>query len=688
ASSTDRESVERRHRDKEALRRWLARLLSADIAIAEAVDDAVAAVNADPTAIDDFLQRQNYGLAFWGTARRELDYRRFFDITELAGVRVEDPEVFADTHRLVLEWLADGSVAGVRVDHIDGLRDPQEYLTRLRSAAPGSWVVVEKILEEGERLPESWPADGTTGYDFTNLVAGLFVDPAGERELTEFYASFTGEPSWEEVARASKELVVHDVLASEVARLTALFVEVAAVHRSTRDYTRWELREALAEVLVAFPVYRTYASSKSDRRYVSSAIETAVAHRPDLDADLLRFLGSVLTFDIEGAAERELALRFQQASGPIMAKGLEDTAFYRYNRLVALNEVGGDPGHFGVSLEEFHQANAERLSQWPLALLATSTHDTKRSEDVRARLCLLSEDVPRWREAVERWPHKIDPNTEYLLYQTLVGAHPLDADRAVEYMTKATKEAKVNTSWVEPNAEYDDALAAFIKELIGDEQFAADLAAFVAPLITPGRINSLAQQLLKLTSPGVPDVYQGTEVWDLSLVDPDNRRPVDYSERRRLLASEADPPTAWRDHADSGLPKLLLTERALHLRRRLPSAFGAESTYEPLEVRGENADHVAAFLRRGHDGAAITVAPRLVYGLARRQNASNVGPSGDLPGFSGVGSSIGGVSGDVNLPPGEWRSELTGAPLDGGWISVSELCAEFPVALLSHEGAL
>jgi len=679
ADATDRESVERRHRDKEALRRWLARVLSDDSAVAGAVDDAVARLNADPSAIDDFLQRQNYGLAFWGTARRELDYRRFFDISELAGVRVEDEEVFADTHRLVLQWLADGSLDGVRVDHIDGLRDPEGYLARLHAAAPGSWVVVEKILEEGERLPESWPADGTTGYDFTNLVAGLFVDPAGERELTDCYASFTGDDaSWDDVARASKELVVRDVLASEVARLTASFVEVAAGHRSTRDYTRWELREALAGVLIAFPVYRTYAApqrplSEDDRRYVEHSVEVAIAHRPDLDADLLRFLGSVLTLDVAGPAEQELAARFQQASGPVMAKGLEDTAFYRYNRLVALNEVGGDPGRFGVSVDEFHKANAERQAAWPQALLATSTHDTKRSEDVRARLCLLSEDPARWRSALDRWPHKIDANTEYLLYQTLVGAHPLDADRAVEYMTKATKEAKVHTSWVEPNAEFDESLAAFIKELLGDEQFVGDLDAFVAPLIGPGRVNSLAQQLLKLTSPGVPDIYQGTEVWDLSLVDPDNRRPVDYNVRRRLLASDVDPATAWRDHADSGLPKLLLTQRALRLRRRLPSAFGPESTYEPLEVRGEHADHVVAFLRRGSEGAAVTVVPRLVLGAEMSGNRTFLRQECEVA---------------VPGAAGEWRSELTGALVDGGWVNVGRLFADFPVALLSHEGAL
>ncbi|MBV8979910.1 MAG: malto-oligosyltrehalose synthase, partial [Acidimicrobiia bacterium] len=637
---------------------------------ARAVDDAVASLNADPAALDDFLQRQNYRLAFWGTARRELDYRRFFDISELAGVRVEEMQVFEDTHRLVLEWLADGSLAGVRVDHIDGLRDPEEYLGRLRSAVPEGWIVVEKILEDEERLPASWPVGGTTGYDFTNLVTGLFVDPAGEQALTDFYGSFTGAPAqWEEVASASKELVVRDVLASEVARLTALFSEVAAAHRSTRDYTRWELREALAEVLVAFPVYRTYAvagrpASDVDRQYVSHAVETAAARRRDLDAGLFRFLGSVLTLDVTGRAEQELALRFQQASGPVMAKGLEDTAFYRYNRLVALNEVGGDPGRFGVSAEEFHRANAERLASWPDALLATSTHDTKRSEDVRSRLCLLSEDPARWRDALERWPHRIDRNTEYLLYQTLVGAHPLDADRAIEYMTKATKEAKVHTSWVEPNSSFDEALAAFIKELLSDDQFLADLDGFVAPLVAPGRVNSLAQQLLKLTSPGVPDIYQGTELWDLSLVDPDNRRPVDYDVRRRLLASRADPATVWRDEAGSGLPKLLLTQRALHLRQRMPSAFGPDSTYEPLEVRGELADHVVAFVRQGAGGAVVTVVPRLVL---------------QLDDWRGT---------EVRLPAGDWRSELGGIPVGGGWVPVGELFADFPVALLSREAAV
>ncbi len=680
AGATDRASVDRRHRDKEALRRWLARLLDEDPAAAAAVDQAVAAVKADPVQLDELLQRQNYCLAYWGTARRELDYRRFFDITELAGLRVEDPEVFGDTHRLILRWLGDGSLDGVRVDHVDGLRDPEQYLRRLRSAAPDAWVVVEKILEEGERLPPSWPCEGTTGYDFTNLVTGLFVDPDGEEALTSIYVSLTGEPaSWDEVARQSKELVVRDVLASELDRLTELFVHVASGHRATRDYTRWELREALASLLVAFRVYRTYvaagrAPTDQDRRYVADAVAAAVARRPDLDRPLFEFLASVLVLDVDGPAERELALRFQQASGPVMAKGVEDTAFYRYNRFVALNEVGGDPGRFGVSVEEFHSTNAERQARWPLALLATSTHDTKRSEDVRARLCLLSEDAERWGKAVERWPHKIDRNAEYLLYQTLVGAHPLDADRAVEYMTKASKEAKQHTSWVEPNADYDEALTAFVKEVIADEQFAADLEAFVAPLVRPGWVNSLSQQVLKLTAPGVPDVYQGTELWDLSLVDPDNRRPVDYDLRRRLLGSDVGPASAWRDDAGSGLPKLVLTERALRLRRRIPSAFGPEGAYEPLEVRGDHADHVVAFLRRGAEGAAVTVVPRLILSVLGAEMC------GDRTFLR--------QEAELRVPTGEWRSELTGIRFGGGWIPVGELLVDFPVALLSHEGGV
>jgi (1->4)-alpha-D-glucan 1-alpha-D-glucosylmutase len=668
ASATDRESVDRRHRDKEALRRWLQRLLVDDPRLAVAVDEVVATLNGDALQLDAFLQRQNYRLAFWGTARRALDYRRFFDITELAGLRTEDPGVFADTHRLVLEWLGDGTLDGVRVDHVDGLRDPAGYLHRLRARAPHAWIVVEKILEAGERLPPSWPADGTTGYDFTNLVGGLFVDPDGEDALTELYASFTGSPSgWDDVVRESKELVVRDVLASELARLTTLFVDVAGNHRPTRDFTRWELGEVLAEVLMAFPVYRTYVSdgreaSEDDRRYVRAAIETAAANRGDLDPDLLAFLQRVLTLDVDGAgtAEVELALRFQQASGPVMAKGVEDTAFYRYNRMIALNEVGGDAGRFGVSVDEFHAANEERLRRWPSALLATTTHDTKRSEDVRARLWLLSEDPAGWAAAVQRWPHGIDRNTEYLLYQTLVGAHPLDVDRAVAYMTKASKEAKVHTSWVEPNADYDEALAAFVKEVICDERFEAELDAFVAPLVTPGRVNALAQQLLKLTSPGVPDVYQGTELWDLSLVDPDNRRPVDYAFRRRLLAEAAsmDAAAAWATRADNGLPKMLLTHRALQLRRLLPDTFGPDSTYEPLEVRG---DRAVAFARRGHRGATVTVVPRLVLRPTHTE---------------------------VQLPPGEWRSAFTGARSNGGRVPVGELLSEFPVALLSHEGPL
>ncbi|HEY0555676.1 MAG TPA: malto-oligosyltrehalose synthase, partial [Thermoanaerobaculia bacterium] len=449
ATATDRASIVRRHRDKEVLSGQLARLAAEVPAVTRALDETIAEVNADPDRLDELLQRQNYRPAFWRTAGQELDYRRFFDVHSLIGLRMEDERVFADTHALVLRWLKEGVLDGLRIDHPDGLRDPEEYFERLRGEAPQAWVVVEKILEPGEPLRDSWPVEGTTGYDFLRRAGGLLVDPAGEEPLTRLYTELTGESAgWPALVHDKKLLVLSDLLASDVNRLAEVFLEVCERHRRHRDYTRFELRQALREVAACFPVYRTYARAELgdvgelDRQYIGEAIAAAKEHRPDVSADLFDFFRDVLALEVRGEAEIELVMRFQQLTGPAMAKGVEDTAFYNFHRLVALNEVGGSPGEWGLGVETFHRLAAEAQRLRPAAMLATSTHDTKRSEDVRARLSLLSEIPERWGAAARGWFERNeryrggsrgdcpDRNAEYLLYQTLVGAWPISAERA------------------------------------------------------------------------------------------------------------------------------------------------------------------------------------------------------------------------------------------------------------------
>lgn len=615
---TEWDSVLERHRDKEVLRQRLEGLLAESDEAAVAVDEEVKAVNEDADALHALLDRQNYRLAFWRTAGRELDYRRFFDITNLVALRVEDDHVFTDTHELVVQLVADGTLDGLRIDHVDGLRDPLGYLQRLRAATgPDTYLVVEKILEGDERLRPSWPVAGTSGYDFLASVNDLLHDPAASSPMTAFYEEFTGTSGdVEDVARTAKHEIMRTVLASDVERLTAQFATVCEGHRSHRDYTRSELRDALREVIACFDVYRTYVRAgggvdHEDVRTVESAVARAQAQRPDLEPELFAFLGDLLLLRHPGAAEAELAERFQQVSSPVMAKAVEDTTFYRYLRMVSLNEVGGDPGRFGGTVGEFHARRAGGLAG--TSLLGTSTHDTKRSEDVRARLAALAE-VPRaWRQAVLRWSRRneanrsggvVDRGTEYLAYQTVVGAWPLPAERAKAYLEKATKEAKVHTSWIDPVPEYDAAVAAFADAILSDEGFVADVEGFLAEtsLVGAGRHNSMVQTALKLTCPGVPDIYQGTELWDLSLVDPDNRRPVDYDLRRRLMATDA----AADDEA--GTPKLALIRTLLHLRRDRPELFAADAGYEPLEVRGPDAERVVAFSRGS--GRLVVVACR------------------------------------------------------------------------------
>jgi len=676
ATAVDSESVARRHRDKEVLAGQLARLCEERPEIAAAVDAAVEGFNADPDRLDELLQRQNYRPAFWRTAGHELDYRRFFDVHSLVGLRAEDERVFADTHALILRWLADGVLDGVRIDHPDGLRDPQTYLDRLRTAAPGAWIVAEKILEPGERLRESWPVDGTTGYDFLNLAGGLFVDPAGEGPLTDLCVEMTGQDAaWTELVREKKLLVLNELLASDVNRLAEVFLAVCERHRRHRDYTRFELRQAIREVAACFPVYRSYVRAEAgevdpqDERAIEEAVEAAKSRRSDLSLELFDFFRDLLLLRIRGDVESELVMRFQQLTSPAMAKGVEDTAFYNFHRLISLNEVGGSPGAFGAPPEELHRRCCEAQRRWPRTMLATSTHDTKRGEDVRARISVLSEIPERWGSAVRRWFERNrrhrrgdwpDRNTEYLLYQTLVGAWPLSVERAAAYVQKAAREAKVHTSWMQVNADYEEALQEFVRAILEDPDFRADLESFVALTVEPGRINSLAQTLLKIAAPGVPDFYQGTEIWDLSLVDPDNRRPVDYELRRRLLGEleKGMSPEEILGRMDEGLPKLWVIRQGLHLRRRRPAVFGPEGDYEPLYARGAHADHAVAFLRSGEVAAVV---PRLAIGLG-----------GDWSDTS------------MELPAGRWRNELTGEEAEGGILNLKELLSRFPVALLAR----
>ncbi|HEX6996067.1 MAG TPA: malto-oligosyltrehalose synthase [Gammaproteobacteria bacterium] len=643
----------------------------------DAIDAAIERANSDPDLLDAVVSRQHYRLAHWRIASRELGYRRFFNIDTLIGMRAEREEVFRDMHARVLEWLDEGVLDGVRVDHIDGLYDPLEYLERLHAACPRAWILVEKILEPGETLPAGWPVAGTTGYEFIHVAGALFVSPAAEEPLTAFYAELTGEdPDYAALVRRSKLDVLRDLLGSDVNRLTSLLEEICARHRRYRDYTRDELREALKETIACFPVYRTYVRpgaddvAAADVRQVDDAIARAKRERPDIDPELLDFLRDVLLKRVGGVLETELAMRFQQLTGPAMAKGVEDTAFYRYHRFVALNEVGGAPDRFGHPIDELHAWAAETLERRPRTLLATSTHDTKRSEDVRMRLAVLSEIPDRWREAVERWVGRNeryrrgawpDRNVEYLLYQTLVGAWPIDAARTKAFMRKAVREAKLQTSWHRPNDEYEQAVDAFVDAVLSDTAFVSDLDAFVAPLVAPGRVNSLAFVLLKLTAPGVPDFYRGTELWDLSLVDPDNRRPVDYDLRRRLLRElDGMTPEEILVRQDEGLPKLWLIRQGLRVRRAHAAAFAA-GAYRPLEARGARHEHVIAF-RRGEP--IVSVAPRWPL-------------------------SVGGDWQDthVTMPPGHWRNALTGDEWRGGDVRVAELLRRFPVALLAPAGS-
>lgn len=668
------------HRDKQVLQTLLTRLCSEEEAVCRSIDQAVAELNANVDALDELLNAQNFRLAYWRTSDQELGYRRFFDVNSLIGLRMEREYVFEETHELILYWLDKGVLDGIRIDHPDGLRDPRQYLQRLRARAPHAWIVAEKILEPGEWLREDWPVQGTSGYDYMNQCNGLLVCPEGMQQLSEIYALFTGNrETFHEIAFEKKTKIAKETLASDVNRLATLFVAICESNRDSRDYTRAEIRRAIRNVAACFSIYRTYVIADrahptiagEDGRQIRAAVNEAKRRKADLDAGLLDFIHDVLTLKVTGEKEAEFVARFQQFTSPIMAKGVEDTAFYCYNRLVSLNEVGGDPSLEGVSVPAFHAYNAHMQATLPTTMLTLSTHDTKRADDVRARLAVLSEMPARWAAKLKRWTRMNakyrtgkypGAETEYFLYQTLIGAWPIDIDRLKAYMQKAMREAKQETSWLSNNQPYEDALNSFMDSLLQDSGFCEELQAFVDRINRDGRINSLAQTLLKCTSPGVPDLYQGGELWDHSLVDPDNRRPADYGKRRGFLEELQRRPLTEASqyalaHFEKGLPKLWVITQALQLRLERPTSFDATSSYQPLDISGSRADHAIAYRRAGD---VIAVAPRLPHRLSSKWADTS-----------------------LQLPAGRWTDRLSGQVYESGAaVSLASLLDHFPVALL------
>jgi len=685
----DRRKVLALHNDKIVLSTLLRRLCSEEQGVCDGIDRALEELNASEDLLDDFLNQQNYRLAYWKTSGQQLGYRRFFDVNSLVGLRVEREHVFEETHALVLDWLERGILDGVRVDHPDGLRDPLEYFERLRSRAPDAWIVGEKILEPGEFLRENWPIQGTTGYDFMNAVGGVLLWPQGLAELTGVYQGFLGKEmaatltDYPALAHDKKINVSHEALGSDVNRLTSIFVEICESNRDQRDYTQAEVRRAIREVAACTNIYRTYVVPErneitdEDRMQIAEATECAKARRQDIDGGLFDFLRDVLTMGVTGRRENEFVLRFQQFTSPVMAKGVEDTALYCYNRLSGMNEVGSNPESSGLSVAEFHAYCEKMQATHPLTMTALATHDTKRSGDVRARLAVLSEVAPRFGSAIHRWSRMNagfrrrtaagaipDANTEYLYYQTLIGAWPLSVERAQTYMLKAVREAKLQTTWVANNKEFESTLMEFIAKTLEHAPFLKDLEQFVDRVKDAGRVNSLTQTLVKHTAPGIPDLYQGTEVWDLSLVDPDNRRPVDYDRRRQLLADiqaldGQNVASRVMARAEEGLPKMWLVHQALLLRREHPEWFGAEAAYTPIPVEGSRSDYAIAYLR---GDMVATVVPRWTTKLSGAWRDTS-----------------------VLLPRGIWVNRLTGAAMEGGRVALRTLLREFPVALLVRE---
>jgi (1->4)-alpha-D-glucan 1-alpha-D-glucosylmutase len=726
-----------RNRDKEINKRRLAELCARSPDIVEGIAAAIASLNgtpADPSSFNDLhelIKGQAFRLANWRVASDDINYRRFFDTNDLAGICMENESVFQATHRLVLELVAEGKVDGLRIDHPDGLYDPAQYFERLKqsiatalgdseNAANGSLCLfIEKIVLGPEQLPAEWPVCGTTGYDFANLVNGLFVDSAAAVRLEGIYKRFIDdEVEFDDLAYSSRRLIVRVALASELSVLANRLARIALSKRKTCDFTLNNLRDALMEVVASFPVYRTYVTpsgiSENDARYIRQAIALAKQRSPAADTSVFDFVENVLLTSIaEGQdpayrnAVTTFAMKFQQFTSPVMAKGLEDTAFYRHNRLVSLNEVGSDPDRFGTTVREFHAANRQRLRDWPHTMLAGSTHDSKRAEDARARINVLSEISPMWGLKVREWRrlnrvHKSavnaaaapSPNDEYLLYQTLVGAWPAEPvtdqkdqkafrARIENYMLKAIREAKQNTSWINQNTIYEGAVTSFVRALLNpgeDNRFLKDFVPFQRRIARIGLWNSLSQTVLRLTSPGLPDIYQGNELWDFSLVDPDNRRPVDYDRRRQIfeeLKKWGNAPDAVSIDALLNTPeddriKSYLIWRTLCFRQQQPDIF-QKGEYLPLSVKGAKSEHLVAFARKHGDSIAVVAAPRLISGLL---NDANRAPTGTQ------------IWEDtrIHLPRQpvrqNFRNIFTGETAESeAEIPVSKVLSEFPVAI-------
>jgi (1->4)-alpha-D-glucan 1-alpha-D-glucosylmutase len=728
--------VEHRH-EKEAIKHRLAALAESSAAVRTAIGEVVTEVNGirgNPRSFDRLerlLDEQSYRLANWRVAAHEINYRRFFDINDLAAVRVEDPTVFANVHALPFEIAAHPAFTGFRIDHVDGLSDPEQYLANLSGGwnegrpAGGSadlrsfdlrpFVVVEKILGPGETLPPGWLADGTTGYDFIPILGDLFIRAAGETRLRTTASRFGSPASFDELAHDSKRLVLQTTLAAELTVLARRLDRVSEQHRYTRDFTLNHLQAALGEVIASFSVYRTYirrddqAVSERDKTVIVRAVAAARRRNPLLNASLFDFIESVLLCQEPAELDqaqieerRALVTRFQQLTGPVVAKGTEDTAFYRYLPLLAVNEVGSHPGRLGRPASEAHRALEARQARSPHTLSATATHDTKRGEDARARLYVLSEVAEVWSSTAEQWSalngeHKTevdgfpapDGGEEYLLYQTLVATWPLSgwasepdfADRIRAYMIKARHEAKAHTSWINPHPAYDAAAESFVNALLDPAKsgaFLKSVEGFTRTLAPAGLCTSLSQVLLKIAAPGIPDFFQGTELWDFSLVDPDNRRLVDFGRRHHLLrgmlaeveSQGVAPIAAWFDAPNDGRIKLWITAAALRVRRARRALF-ERAGYEALAARGKTAEHVFAFARTDGQDAVLAVAGRFFATLGAAR------PTGSAWG-----------DGRLELPAGlvgrRFRDGLTGRPLtaDGDSLPLSSVFEHLPVALL------
>lgn len=714
-----------RAQEMEVMARRLDVLAEASGPVRSALDAVVAAYNADPARLDTLVSEQNYRLAFWKVAAEEINYRRFFDINDLAALRMEDPRVFAWAHGLLFELLRDGTVQGVRLDHTDGLYDPAGYFQALQLGAAEAlgrapagaeqggaaldrgelplYVVAEKILEPGEHLPQAWAIHGTTGYDFLAQLGGVFVDAGAEEEMTSIYRRFTGDrEGYGEQLYRGKQLIQRVSLPGEVNVLAERLEALAETDLGARDFTLSTVRAALREVIATFPVYRTYIRADGSREpgddaKIAHAVRDAKAHnRQDgspLDPSVFDYLHSVLTLQAPDedtrAAYARFTLKFQQLTGPVTAKGAEDTAFYRYARLLSLNEVGGDPALFGTPPRDFHAAARERAERWPHAMLAGSTHDTKRGEDTRARISVLSEMPQTWSAYLSAWLpvlRALQTRTDlglapsltgiYTLLQNALGAYPLDGHlegftgRLNDYMLKASREAKLSTSWAAPDEDYEAALAALVSGLLADERFCAGLAELHGRISPYGAQNGLSAALVRLTAPGVPDTYQGAEGWNQSLVDPDNRRPVDYARLGRVVGRlekkhDVDVARTLLGNYEDGGVKVMLTWAALRARQAHRELF-AHGRYRPIEA----GKYLLAFAREHGDEVAVTVAPRLTFSLTREKTPWALGETWG--------------NRRLSLPAGTYENALTGETLRvrGGNVPVAKVLENFPAALL------